>query len=345
MAGIQKKLKMGVIGVGRMGQYHVNVTSAMNNHKLVGVYDANFEHAVQVMTNYDGKAFASLDNLLSRVDAVTIAVPTVLHYEVAKRALEHNCHVLLEKPMTETYQQASELIELAKARNLILQVGHVERYNGAVMELQNIVTEPLMIQSKRLAPFNPRIKDVGVVLDLLIHDLDIVLNLVDSPIKSYTAIGQKVVSDHEDLAIINLNFENGCLASLTGSRVSQHKERTLQITQDKSFIFLNYENQDIEIHRQASTAYLMTKEEIKYSQEAFVEKLHVHKDNPLKSEHAHFYDCVIDRVEPFVASDNDLLTLEVALASIEMIRKSNEEGAALVNNSPSFGATSNASGA
>ena len=315
------KLRIGVVGVGHMGQYHVNVLSAMNTHKLVGVYDLNQEHAQHVVANYDIKVFSSLESLLERVDAVTIAVPTGLHYEVAKKAIEYDCHVLLEKPITETVAQAEGLMALARQKGKILQVGHVERFNGAVMELHKIVTEPLLIETRRSSPFTPRIKDVGVVLDILIHDLDIVINLVDSAIENFYATGRSVLSDHEDIAIINLKFENGCVASLVGSRVSQNKERTLQITQDKSYIFLNYANQDIEIHRQATTAYLMTREEIKYSQESFVEKLYIHKDNPLKSEHMHFYDCIVHNVTPLVSNEKDIKTLKIAHESIAQISK------------------------
>ena len=314
------KLKMGVIGVGHMGQYHVNVLSAMQTHKLVGVYDANYDHASQLVTKYETRAFKSIDSLLEKVDAVTVAVPTNMHYQVAKKALENNCHVLLEKPMTETVAQAEELMQLARKKGKILQVGHVERFNGAVMELHKIVTEPLFIEAKRISPFTPRIKDVGVVLDVLIHDLDIVLNLVDSPIESYTATGRSAFSNHEDVAVITINFQSGCIATLIGSRVSQNKERTLHISQDKSYIFLNYANQDIEIHRQATSAYLMTKEEIKYSQESFVEKLYVHKDNPLKSEHLHFYECVMEGATPLVSNEKDIQTLDIALGSINKIQ-------------------------
>ncbi len=315
-------LKFGVIGVGHMGAYHLNVVSFMPTHEVIGIYEAVKERAQEMAERYDTTAFASVDELLDQVEAVVIAVPTVLHYEYAKKALHKGVHVLVEKPMTVTVAQAEELIAIAREKQLVLQVGHVERFNGAVMELSKIVTAPRMIQSRRLAPFNNRITDVGVVMDLLIHDLDITLNLVTSPLRKFFAIGSKVVSNHEDVAIINLEFENGCIASLTGSRISQYKDRSLHITQDKSFIDLNYANQDIEIYRQASAAYLMTPEEIKYSQESFVEKLYVHKDNPLKSEHLHFYECIKEGAKPFVSNEKDLETLRIAIESERMIRES-----------------------
>lgn len=315
------KLKIGVIGVGHMGQYHVNVLSGLPTHQFIGIYDANYERASEIAEKFETRAFKSLDQLISKVDAVTIAVPTNLHYETAMAALKAGKHVLVEKPITENTEQARELVDLAAEKKLVLQVGHVERFNGAVMELHKIVTEPRLIETKRLSPFTPRIKDVGVILDMMIHDLDIVLNLVDSKVVSWSAVGSSVLTEHEDLAVITLQFENGCVASLTGSRLSQNKERTLNIIQDKSYINLNYANQDIEIYRQGSSAYLMTPEEIKYSQESFVEKLYVHKDNPLKSEHIHFYDCIIDGKQPYVLNEKDIETLALALNSVQAIQR------------------------
>ncbi|MCB1146783.1 MAG: Gfo/Idh/MocA family oxidoreductase [Leptospiraceae bacterium] len=322
MANQTRKLKMGIIGTGHMGQYHVNVVAGMANHELVGIYDSNPDRAKEIAAKYEVDAFESVESLLDQVEAVTVAVPTFLHYEIAKAALEKGVHVLLEKPITQTLEQALEITQIARSKNLFLQVGHVERFNGAVMELGKIVTEPRLIQSHRLSPFTPRISDVGVVLDLLIHDLDIVINLVRAPVRDFQAMGSKIMSNSEDVAVINLAFENGCIACLTGSRVSQYKARTLTVTQDKSYIFLNYANQDIEIHRQASSAYLMTPDEIKYSQESFVEKLYVHKDNPLRSEHQHFYDCIVKGETPMVQNEKDIETLRIALESLKSINGS-----------------------
>ncbi|MCS6984120.1 MAG: Gfo/Idh/MocA family oxidoreductase [Leptospiraceae bacterium] len=313
------RLKFGIVGVGHMGAYHLNVVSSLPSHELIGIYEVNPERAREMAERYDTVAFESLESLFKEVEAVVIAVPTSWHYELARQALESGVHVLLEKPMTDSLEKAEALISLAAERGLVLQVGHVERFNGAVMELAKIVTNPRMIQSRRLSPYNGRVQDVGVVMDLLIHDLDIVLNLVKSPLKYYHAMGSRVISEHEDVAILNLEFENGCIASLTASRISQLKDRSLQILQDRSFINLNYINQDIEIHRQASAAYLMTPEEIKYSQESFVEKLYVHKDNPLKSEHLHFYECIKEGARPIVSSEQDLQTLRIALECEKMI--------------------------
>ena len=320
----KKKLKIGVIGVGHMGQYHVNVLVNMLTHKFIGIYDTDKKRVRQIAEKYEVKYFDRVEALLDKLDAVVIAAPTKYHYAYTKLALESNCHVLVEKPITQTLRQAELLIALAKQHQKLLQVGHIERFNGAVIELNKIVTDPIIIESRRVSPFVSRIKDVGVVLDMLIHDLDIVLNLVKSSVVSFQSLGRIIESEHEDICTMNINFKNGCLATLMASRVSQKKERTLTVTQSQNLIFLNYTNQDIEIYRRASAAYLITREELKYSQESFVEKLYVHKENPLKSGHQHFYECIIEEKTPIVSNSQDLKTLAIALDSIQKIKRNNE---------------------
>ncbi|WP_425591029.1 Gfo/Idh/MocA family oxidoreductase [Leptospira barantonii] len=307
-----ERVKLGVIGTGHMGQYHVNVAKTLNDANLIGIFDADVERAKQMAEKHKTSAFATIDELISKVDALVIAVPTFLHHEIAKKALLANKHVLVEKPIAETTEQAKELVKLAADKNLVLLVGHVERFNGAVLELGKIVKDPLLIESRRLAPFNPRIKDVGVVLDMMIHDIDIVLNLVNSPVKKLSAFGTKVLSNHEDIANVLLEFENGCLASITASRATQAKIRTLNITQKDVYIMLDFTDQEIELHRQATSDILLLSEEIKYRQESIVEKIFVHKDNPLKQEHEHFIRCIRKETEPIVNRNSDVSTLEIA---------------------------------
>ena len=251
-----------------------------------------------------------------------MAVPTVHHYEVAKKALSTGKHVLVEKPITETVAQARELVDLADSNGLILQVGHIERFNGAVLELNKIVTEPLFIESRRLAPFNPRISDVGVVLDLMIHDLDIVVNLVKSEVTDVHARGLTAFSGHEDIAAATLQFENGCVAVLNASRATQSKVRTLTISEQNAYIVLDFTTQDIDIHRQAASNYLMTRGELKYKQESFVEKIFVHKDNPLRQEHLHFVSCIRGEAEPIVKGESDIRTLQIAGDLLAQVRES-----------------------
>lgn len=313
-----------MIGVGHMGQYHVNVASGLTQQcEVVGVYDADTKRAAEIAAKFNTPDEPDMDALIKRSDAVVIAVPTVYHYEIAKKAIEQGKHVLLEKPMTETVEQAKELVELAEKKGLILQVGHVERFNGAVLELGKVVENPFLVESRRLAPFNPRISDVGVVLDLLIHDLDIIINLIGSEIKHVSASGKKVFSKHEDVAAAVLQFENGAVASLTASRATQSKIRTLTISQESAYIVLDFSTQDIDIHRQASSASIVTStEELKYKQESLVEKIFVHKDNPLRQEHQHFLACINGEQTPLVQNISDIRTLEVAHKILKQIQES-----------------------
>jgi predicted dehydrogenase len=318
-SSIGKKIRYGIIGVGHMGSYHLNVVSSLPTHELVGIFDSRVEHAAQKAEQFGTRAFATYEDLIEACDAVTIAVPTHLHYEIAKKALEAGKHVLVEKPITLDIAQAEELILLAESRQRILQVGHVERFNGAVMALGNIVTEPLLIQTRRLSPFSGRIVDTGVVLDLMIHDIDIVVNLVRKPVVRHSAFGSCITGKHEDIAVIELQFEGGCIATLTASRVSQYKERALTVMQKHNFLILNYSTQEIEIHRQGNSVTVTAPDEIKYSQESIVERVFIHKDNPLKSEHLHFYNCIIGLEKPVVTGESDIATLRIALDSVRQI--------------------------
>ena len=231
------KLKIGIIGVGHMGQFHVNVAKQVSDSTIVGIYDADPARVKLISDKYGVPSFATPEELIQNVDAVVTA----------------GKHVLVEKPIAESVEQAKELVELAAKNKLILQVGHVERFNGAILELGKIVDTPMLIESRRLAPFNARIKDVGVVLDMMIHDIDIVLNLVNSDVVTVHAVGQKFVSEHEDVATVVLKFANGCVATIAVSRNTQAKIRTLNITDKNAYIKLDFADQEIELHRQASS--------------------------------------------------------------------------------------------
>lgn len=303
-----------------MGQYHVNVAIGLREiYNVIGLHDVNPKQLKDIGQRFGVNQFDDLNQLMDQVDALTIAVPTVDHYRIAKEALLKGKHVLVEKPMTENVAQARELVELAEKNNKIFQVGHVERFNGAVLELGKIVDKPYLIESRRLSPYNERIIDVGVVLDLLIHDLDIVINLVGEEIISLHAQGLRSMSKHEDIAVATIKFKNGCIANLNASRITQSKIRTLTISQEKAYIMLDFATQDIDIHRQASSAYLMTPEELKYKQESFVEKIFVHKDNPLRQEHLHFVACIRGETKPIVNGNADILILDIANQILKQI--------------------------
>ncbi len=303
-----------------MGQYHVNVSAGIADYDVVGIFDIDPERRKEISERFSVPEVSTYDELVQKAEAIVIAVPTVLHYEYALKALQAGRHVLVEKPMTETVAQAQELVDIAQKNGLIFQVGHVERFNGAVLELGKIVEHPLLIESRRLAPFNPRISDVGVVLDLMIHDIDIVLNLVNEDVKSVHARGTRALSDHEDVAVATIQFEGGCVANLIASRATQAKIRRLNITQESAFIVLDFSTQDIEIHRRASSAYLMTREELKYKQESFVENIAVHRDNPLRQEHQHFLACIRGTQEIIVGGQEELRTLTIASKILDDIK-------------------------
>lgn len=318
-----EKLKLGIIGTGHMGQYHVNVANQLKDAILSGIYDTSPVRANEIASKYDTLAYSSVEEILDNSDALIIAAPTFLHHEIAKRALLSGKHVLVEKPIAETVEQARELVRIASEKGLIFQVGHVERFNGAILELNKIAEEPILIESRRLAPFNNRIRDVGVVLDMMIHDIDIILNLVKSDVTEISAAGQKVVSDHEDIASVVLKFANGCIATINASRNTQSKIRTLNITDKNAYIKLDFTDQEIELHRQATSNTQLSTNEIRYKQESIVEKIFVHKDNPLKQEHEHFINCILGNTVPHVDGNTDIKTLEIAHTILDKISRGN----------------------
>ncbi|MBI5207962.1 MAG: Gfo/Idh/MocA family oxidoreductase [Candidatus Firestonebacteria bacterium] len=313
-------LRIGVIGAGHMGSYHVRIYSELMDVELIGIADTNKARANELSNLYATKSYTDYHDLIGKLDAVSIAVPTSQHYKVAKDFLENGVHVLLEKPMTKTLEEGEELIELSRKNNLVFNIGHVERFNGAVQELKNIIKDPIYIETKRMGPYNPRIDDVGIIMDLMIHDIDIVLNLVNKDIEKINAVGASVYSRQEDFADIQIVFKGGCLASLTASRVTENKIRSLAVTQRDAYIFLDYTDQDLHIHRQAATHYILSKEVMRYKQESFIERLFIHKDNPLKLEIVHFLDCVKRKAKPLVTGESDLRSLRIALQVEQLLR-------------------------
>ena len=307
------KVRAGVVGVGRMGEYHVGVLSEMQGVELAGVVDvaANRRKAIQDIYNIPN--FADHKDLFGQVDIAVVAVPTMQHYPVTKELLENGIHVLLEKPCANNLDHARELFQIAQDKNLILHIGHVERFNGAVQELHKIVEVPLFVECKRMGPFAERIQDDGVVLDIMIHDIDIILNLIKSKVVACHVLGASVFTDKDDLVSAQLEFENGCIANIVASRASQNKVRTLSVTQKDSFVVLDYTDQEIYVHRKSSSEHQMSKGSLRYKQESLVERIFVHKDNPLKLELQHFIDCVKNGSPRNVAVNDELYSLEIAL--------------------------------
>ena len=324
----EPNIRGAVVGAGHMGQYHVLALAELWGVDLVGVVDTDFERARRVAAPYGVRAFRDHRELAGEVDFVTVAVPTERHFEVARELLEAGAHVLVEKPMTSTLEEAKDLFRVARQRNRVLHVGHVERFNGAVQELRKIVEQPILIESRRLGPFVPRVQSDSVVMDLMIHDIDIVLGLVDSEPRKMTAVGASVHSPVTDVATVQIVFDSGAMATITASRATEEKIRTLAITQPEAYIVLDYGTQDIQIHRRADQEYTLNRESIRYRQASFVEHLLVHKDNPLKLEIRHLIGAVRSaqasgQVE--LPEAEDLRSLAVALEIERMIREGRGE--------------------
>ena len=245
-----KKLHVGVVGVGYLGKFHAEKYARMDHVDLVGVVDVDQSKAEDVAKKFDTKAYSTHRDLFGKVDAVSIVAPTPDHYFIAKDFLEHNIDVLVEKPMTTTLEEADELVQSSKSKGLILQVGHLERFNPAVVALQDVIEKPLFIESHRLSIYKERCTDVSVVLDLMIHDIDIILNFVKSEIDSIHAAGAPVISGHVDIANARLQFKNGCVANVTASRISTKNERKIRLFQKDAYVSVDFANQGITVIKQ-----------------------------------------------------------------------------------------------
>ena len=307
------KVQVGVVGVGRMGKYHVGILSELPEVELTTVVDIDSKSRKVIEENYGTPSFENYKDIYGKVDAAVVAVPTGLHFPIAKDLLNAGIHVLLEKPCANNLDHARELFQIAEDKALILHVGHVERFNGAVQELHKIVDSPVFVECKRMGPFTDRIKDDGVVLDIMIHDIDIILNLIQSRVTKTFVLGASIFSTKDDLVNAQLEFENGCIANIIASRASQNQIRTLSITQKDSFVVLDYTDQEIYVHKKSSSEHKLSKDSLRYKQESLVERIFVHKDNPLKLELKHFLDCATNGSPRKVAIDNELYSLEVAL--------------------------------
>jgi predicted dehydrogenase len=318
-----KRIKAGVVGVGKMGEYHVGVLSEMREVDLIGVVDINEDRAQAIAKNFGCSYFSEYRDIYDKVDIVVIAVPTSLHYPIGKDFLSSGIHVLLEKPCADNLEQARELFDIASQKELTLHIGHIERFNGAVQELHKIVVDPVYVECKRMSSFTERIKDDGVVLDVMIHDIDIILNLIKSKVVEIHVLGTSIFSGKDDLVTVQMAFENKCIASIVASRVSQNKERTLSVTQKDSYVLLDYTDQEIYVQRGSSSEHKLSKGSLRYKQESIVERIFVHKENPLKLELQHFIDCAKNGSPRKVAVDNELYSLEIAL---EILDKYNQLG-------------------
>jgi predicted dehydrogenase len=310
-----EKIKVGVIGVGYFGQFHAEKYAKMEGVDLVGVVDIDPTRARAVSKEYRIQPFFHHSEILDRVQAVSIAVPTPLHYGIAKDFLLRGIDVLIEKPISKNLGEAEELIGLAESKGLILQVGHLERFNGPLLALEGIVQNPMFIESDRLGPFLMRGTDIDVVLDLMIHDIEIILSWVDAKIKWFHAVGIPVLTPHIDIANVRLEFENGCTANLTASRVSREKVRKIRLFQPDGYLSIDFLTQKVVF---ASKKERPGKGEFP---EILVQKIPVKKVDPLEMEIQSFLQCVRDRKPPRVTGRDGMRALELALQITRKIQE------------------------
>ncbi len=246
---MSEQFKVSVIGVGHLGSIHARLWSNLAGEALAGVYDEDAERANTIAKEIGTKAFATLDEAFSSANAVTIAVPTTLHFEVAMKAIERGIHCLIEKPITQTYSEAQKLISAARQKGVTVQVGHVERFNPSIAAIKNLGISPLFIEAHRLSQFKPRAIDVSVIHDLMIHDIDIALWLAKSPVESISANGVAVLTETTDIANARINFKNGAVANLTASRISARPMRKMRIFQKNAYISIDFGKQEVEVFK------------------------------------------------------------------------------------------------
>ena len=310
-----KTVRAGVIGVGSLGQWHASKYAELPNVELAAIYDASPERATEIAEKYNTQVAGSLADLAELTDAVSVVVPTDLHREVAGELLEHGIHCLVEKPITVTTQEASELVAIAAKADVILQVGHIERFNPVLSVVEDLPSPPRFIEASRLAMYppivpgqRPRGTEVSVVLDLMIHDLEVILHLVKSPVVDVRAVGLKVLSPDEDIANVRLAFENGCVANITASRISQEAMRKIRLFYDDAYVSLDYGDQSGYLQRLGPAGIVR-------------EDIPIEREDALYRELREFTDCVRHHREPRVSGEHASEALKLA---DQIIRQSRE---------------------
>jgi len=314
-----EKLKVGVVGVGYFGQFHAEKYSKIKDVELVGVVDADGSRAREIAQRYQTQSFPHYANLLQEVQAVSIAVPTPFHYSVTRDCFLQGVDVLLEKPISSTLEEADELVRLSDSKGLIFQVGHLERFNGAWSAAEGKVKHPWFIESHRLGPFSGRGTEVDVVLDLMVHDLDILLSLVDGKVKEFQAVGIPVLTHTSDIANARIEFENGCIANLTASRISEEKVRKTRIVQAEGILSVDYLSQKLFLSKKAASA------GGKEIPEMVTEEIPVKKVDLLETEIQSFLQGVRHRKRPRVSGSDGRQALALALRIIRRIDDLNKK--------------------
>ena len=304
-----KNLRVGVVGVGHIGKNHARLYAETDAVDFTAIYDTDAANAAKIAAQYKVRAADSLGEFAELIDAASIATPTDSHFVVARPLLEAGKHLLIEKPIADDTAQASELARLAAERQLVLQVGHVERFNPVLSALEARLTRPRFIEAHRLSPFPNRSTDIGVVLDLMIHDLEIILHLVRVPVQSIDAVGVSVLSRREDIANARIRFENGCVANVTSSRISPERMRKIRVFQEDAYLSLDYQNQSGEIYRKGPIGI----------ERASVE---IEKEEPLKRQLLSFIECARTGLRPKVSGFEATAALELAVEITKRIETS-----------------------
>ena len=305
-----EEIRVGVVGVGHHGRQHVRICRELPGVVLAAVVDASSETAREVAKEWNAPPFTDYWEIIPHVDAVSVATPTITHHEIARYFLSHGKDVFLEKPMASSVEEAEDLIRLANEKQKVLQIGHVERFNPAIKALAGLLKEPRFIECHRLSRYNPRGCDVGVVLDLMIHDIDIILTLVNDEIKSISAVGVNVLSDSEDIANARIEFRRGCIANVTASRVSADNMRKIRVFQRDAYISLDYVKQAGLIYRKADGGITSA-------------PVPTERAEPLKLELESFFDSIRTGSRPAVSAEQGKLALEIAMEITREIRARN----------------------
>ena len=309
----ERIIKTAVIGVGHLGQHHARLYFIMDGVELVGVSDTDEKTGRKIAEKCGTRFFSNPDDLIGKVDAVNIATPTVYHHAVAKKFLEKGVHVLVEKPITADPAEAEALVNIADSKNVILQVGHVERFNGAVIAAREYISNPRYIEVIRISPYPKRSLDIGVVMDLMIHDIDIILSFVRSPVSKIDSTAASVLSKKEDIANCRITFENGCVATVTASRISYKAERKIRVFEEDRYLSLDY-------GKQKFTVYRKKKDNVESIKDIEMKRPRIKKTEPLAEELRDFIKCVREGRSPLVSGRHGLNALKLVLRIMENIK-------------------------
>lgn len=311
---MSQAMNVAVIGVGHLGKWHAQKYAASQDCNLLAVVDTDLKTAQAIADEHGAEAHTDYQAVLDRADAISLVVPTSLHHEIARDFLSHGVHCLIEKPITVTVEEAQELIDLANANDAVLQVGHIERFNSVMMDIDELLDKPQFIESTRLAPFTPRATDVSVILDLMIHDIDIILDLIDSPIRHISASGISVLSDEIDIANARLEFESGCVANVTASRISRKRERKLRVFQKDAYISADFQEKILAVNRKGAEQTENGFHDITHSEKTYEDT------DALNLEVLDFIRAINTGSRPKVNGEDGKRALQAAIAITQLIK-------------------------